>query len=82
MHYRSFQKQLLKAKAYVRKPNQLIHLSSKTISSLSWWISPAGFAAYATAPIRELAPSVEIWTDASLFRGGGYSSRGGFVQRA
>ena len=60
----------------------MIHLSSKTISSLSWWISPAGFAAHATAPIRELAPSVEIWTDASLFRGGGHSSRGEFVQRA
>merc|ERR1712215_375990 len=29
MHYRSFQKQLLKAKAYVRRPRQLIHLSSK-----------------------------------------------------
>ena len=82
MHYRSFQKQLLKAKAYVRRPHQLIHLSSKTISSLSWWISPAGFAAHATAPIRELAPSVKIWTDTSLSRGGGHSSRGGFVQRA
>ena len=51
MHYRSLQKQLLKAKAYVRHPHQLIFLSSKTISSLSWWISPAGFAAHATPPI-------------------------------
>ena len=81
MHYWSFQKQLLKAKAYVRRPHQLIHLSSKTISSLSWWISPAGFAAHATAPIRELAPCVKIWTDASLSRGC-HSSRGEFVQRA
>ena len=82
MHYRSLQKQLLKAKAYVQHPHKLIFLSSKTISSLSWWISPAGFAAYATAPIRELTPSVEIWTDASMSRGGGHSSRGEFVQRA
>ena len=82
MHYRSFQRQLLKAKAHARHPHQKIFLSSKTINSLSWWISPAGFAAHATAPIRELAPSVEIWTDASMTRGGGHSSRGDFVQRA
>ena len=44
--------------------------------------SPTGFAANASAPIRELAPTVEIWTDASLERGGGHSSRGGFVQRS
>ena len=82
MHYRSLQKQLLKAKAYRRRPNQLIVLSSKTINSLSWWISPAGFAAHATAPIREPEPSLEIWTDASLIQGGGHSSRGDYVQRA
>ena len=82
MHYRSFQKQLLRAKANLRHPSELIHLSSKTISSLAWWISPAGFAAHASAPIRELAPSVEIWTDASMSRSGGHSSRGEFVQRA
>ena len=41
-----------------------------------------GFAANALAPIRELAPTVEIWTDASLERGGGHSSCGGFVQRS
>ena len=82
MHYRSFQKQLLRAKAHVRRPHQIIVLSSKTINSFSWWISPAGFAAHATAPIRELAPSLEIWTDASLTHGGGHSSRGDFVQRA
>ena len=82
MHYRSFQRQLLKAKAHARHPHQKIFLSSKTINSLSWWISPAGFAAHATAPIRELAPSLEIWTDASMTHGGGHSSRGDFVQRA
>merc|ERR1712082_241599 len=70
MHYRSLQKQLLKARAHGRRPRQIIVLSSKTINSLSWWISPAGFAAHATAPIRELAPSLEIWTDATLTHGG------------
>ena len=53
----------------------MIHLSSKTIASLAWWISPSGFAANATAPIRELSPTVDIWTDASLDRGGGHCSR-------
>ena len=35
LHYRAFQKQLLKAKAFVRRPHQIIHLSPKTISSLA-----------------------------------------------
>ena len=60
----------------------MIHLSSKTIASLAWWVSPTGFAANSSAPIRELAPTVEIWTDASLEHVGGHSSRGGFVQRS
>ena len=82
LHYRAFQKQLLKAKAFVRRPSQVINLSPKTISSFAWWVSPLGFAANASAPIRELSPTVEIWTDASLERGGGHSSRDGFVQRS
>ena len=60
LHYRAFQKQLLKAKAFVRRPNQVIHLSPKTIYSFAWWVSPSGFAANTSAPIRELAPTVEI----------------------
>ena len=82
MHYRAFQKQLLGAKAFAWRPKQVIHLSSKTITSLAWWVSPTWFAAIASAPIRELDPTVEIWTDASLERGGGHSSYGGFVQRS
>ena len=57
-------------------------MSSKTIASLAWWVSPAGFAANASAPIRELDPTVEFWTDASLEHGGGLGSHGGFVQRS
>ena len=52
LHYRAFQKQLLKAKAFVRCPRQIIHLSPKTISSLAWWVLPSGFAANTLAPIR------------------------------
>ena len=70
LHYRSFQKQLLRAKVSVRRPHQIIYLSPKSIASLAWWVSPAGFAASASAPIRELDPTVEIWTDATLERGG------------
>merc|ERR1711867_90512 len=78
LHYRAFQKQLLGAKASARRPKQVFNLSSKTIASLAWWVSPAGFAAYAFAPIRELDPTVEFWTDASLEHGGGLSFHGGF----
>ena len=82
LHYRAFQKQLLGAKASARGPKQVFHLSLKTIASLAWWVSPAGFAAYASGPIRDLDPTIEIWADASLERGGGHSSCGGFVQRS
>ena len=57
-------------------------MSSKTIASLAWWVSPAGLAAYAFVPIRELDPNVDIWADASLEHGGGLSFHGGFVQRS
>ena len=80
LHYKAFQKQLLGAKASAQRPKQVFHLSSKTIASLAWWVSPAGFAAYASAPIRELDPTVEFWTDASLEHWGGLSFHGGFVQ--
>ena len=81
LHYRSVQKQLLRAKFVVRTPGQIIHLSRKSLLSLSWWVSPSGFAGNSSAPIRELAPTVEIWTDANKDRGGGHSSRGDFIQR-
>ena len=82
LHYRALQKQLIRSKSFARWPRDIIHLSSQTISSLAWWVSPSGFAANSTAPLRELSPTVEIFTDASLEMGGGFSSRGGFVQRA
>lgn len=81
LHYRSVQKQLLRAKSVVRRPGQIIFLSRKSLLSLSWWVSPSGFAGNSSAPIRELPPTVEIWTDANKDRGGGHNSRGDFVQR-
>ena len=60
LHYRAFHKQLLGAKASARRPKQVIHLSSKTIASLAWWISPAGLAANTSTPFKELDPSVEF----------------------
>ena len=37
MHYRAFQKQLLRAKASVRRPHQIIHLFSCLVD-LSCWV--------------------------------------------
>ena len=81
LRYRPIQKQLLRAKCKVRKPGNLIYLSSKSVAALAWWVSPSGFAGNSSSPIREAAPDVEIWTDANKTRGGGHSSRGDFVQR-
>ena len=38
LHYRSLQKQLLRAKVSVRRPHQIIYLSPKSIASLAWWV--------------------------------------------
>ena len=81
LRYRPFQRQLLRAKCKVRKPGQLIYLSSKSIAALAWWVSPSGFAGNSSSPIREAAPDIEIWTDANKIRGGGHSSRGDYIQR-
>ena len=81
LRYRPLQRQLLRAKCKVRKPGQLIHLSSKSTTALAWWVSPSGFAGNSSSAIREVAPDIEIWTDANKIRGGGHSSRGDFIQR-
>ena len=54
------------AKASARCLRLLIHLSSLTSASLSWWVSLVGFAANVSVPVEELDPTVGIWTDASL----------------
>ena len=81
LRYRPLQRQLLRAKCKVRKPGQLIHLSSKSTTALAWWVSPSGFAGNSSSAIREVAPDIEIWTDANKIRGGGHLSRGDFIQR-
>ena len=81
LYYRVLQKQLLRAKASARCPKQVIHLSSETIASLAWWVSPAGFAANASVPIGELDPTVEMWTDASLEHEG-HGFHGDFAKRS
>ena len=81
LHYRPLQRQLLHAKSKNRIPDQIIFLSTKSKAVLKWWVSPSGFPAHCTAPLREPHATVDIWTDASLSRGGGCCSRGGFFQR-
>ena len=70
LHYRSIQRQLIAAKSYHRRPAQVIHLSTKSLASLKWWVSPSGFASHSVAPIVEPAPTVQIWTDSNLVGGG------------
>ena len=77
MHYRVLQKQLLKAKAYVGRPHQIIHLSSKTITSLAWWVCCACFRSHQI--ISSLCRDLK---DASLECSGGQSSCSGFFKRS
>ena len=81
LHYRSLQHQLLQAKLGVRRPRKIVVLSRKSLCCLKWWISPTGFSGNCSASLREPEPTLDIWTDASLSRGGAHSSRGEYVQR-
>ena len=86
LRYRPIQRQLLSVKSHwpegCRLARQVIKLSSKSLHSLSWWISPGGFRGNCSAPIRELKPTVEVWTDSNLEMCGAHNSRGQFFQRA
>ena len=81
LHYRNLQRQLLFAKNPLRIPNKIIFLSKESLKDLAWWISMDGFAANAKSPIRELLPTLDIWSDANLSGGGAHCSRGNFHQR-
>ena len=82
LHYRSLQSQLLSAKRFKRDPHKIIHLSQMSLTELRWWVSPTGFEANSSAPIREPVADLNIWSDASMERGGSHSSRGDFIQRS
>ena len=45
-------------------------------------MSPSGFQGNSSSPIRELAPTVEVWSDANMEMGGAHNSRGEFTQRS
>ena len=82
MHYRSLQRQLLFAKQGERDPTKIINLSQHSLEDLTWWFSSDGFAVNCTAPIREMEPTITIYSDANLTMGGAHNSRGEFMQRA
>ena len=64
-----------------RRSNQVFVLTRKSCWCLSWWVSPSGFEGNSTSNIRELAPTLEIWSDANLDMCGSHNSRGQFTQR-
>ena len=81
MHYRTVQKLLITAKSSGRRPKQLLILTRKVSLELQWWLSPSGFMGSSSSSMRELAPTVEIFTDANLEGGGAHCSRGSYFQR-
>ena len=81
LHYRPIQRQLLKAKKLHRVPDEIIIWTKKSFNSLKWWISRSGFESNCTSPLREPAPSVELWTDSNMSMAGACNSRGEYFQR-
>ena len=81
LHYRSIQKQILKAKQPERDPNQIIFLSPQSKVDLLWWAKKSGFRSNCSANLRELTPTLHIWSDASMEGAGAHTSKGQFLQR-
>ena len=81
LHYRSIQKQILRAKRPTRDPNFVIFLSTQSKVDLQWWVKKSGFASNCSASQREPAPTVHIWSDALMEGAGAHTSRGEFHQR-
>ena len=80
LNFRLLQKQLLFAKKFDRVASKVIIISKESSRELTWWIKE--FSSNCTAPIRELEPTVQIYSDANLLMGGSHCSRGKFLQRA
>ena len=81
LHYRSLQRQLIYAKKGQRIPSKLIILNSKSLSNLKRWISATGFKSNNTAQLRESAPNLSLWSDATKQAMGAHSSRGESFQK-
>ena len=80
LHYRAVQKLLNKAHSGGRNPKQIVPLSFKAIWELKWWVPLSGFASNCTSPIQEKSPTLNIWSDASLYQGGSHSRTGEYFQ--
>ena len=65
--YRAFQADLL--------------VAFKSLANLKWWVSDLVVKSNNTAPLRELQPSLHLWSDASKMAAGAHSSRGDQFQR-
>ena len=81
LNYRAFQADLLVAKRGCRIPSKVINLSFKSLANLKWWVSDLVVKSNNTAPLRELQPSLHLWSDASKMAAGAHSSRGDQFQR-
>lgn len=81
LNYRSFQRQLIYAKKGQRIPTKVIILNCKSLANLRWWISDTGFKSNNTAQLREPAPNLCLWSDATKEAMGAHSSCGESYQR-
>ena len=80
LHYRKLQGSVVLARRYSWPTNTQLKLSPLQLGELRWWLSPRGFRANLSSPIRPPAPTVSLWTDANPQMGGALNDRGQFCQ--
>ena len=71
LHYRALQRSLLISLKRGRNKSRSVRISHPSVvRNLEWWAS-GGLRANRTSPWRLPKPTCQIWTDASMYAGGG-----------
>ena len=82
LHYRNLQCTLLISLKQGRNPSRSVRISHPCVErELDWWAS-GGMRANRVSPWCSPTPTLQIWTDASLYGGGPKTDHGSCIQYA
>ena len=70
VHYRNLQRSFLISLKKGRNHFRSVSISHQLVGELNWWAS-GGMRANRISPWHPPIPTLQIWTDASLYAGGG-----------
>ena len=79
VHYRNLQCSVLISLKKGRNHFRSVSISHQLVGELNWWAS-GGMRANRISPWHPPIPTLQIWTDASLYGGGGKTDGGSHFQ--